>query len=186
MSSGPSDAELILESQRDPTVFRQLYGRWSEKILAYFYRRTLDPEDSADLVAETFAVAYERRSRFRDIGKPGAAWLFGIARMELRQYRRKRRVELKAVRRLGIEVPQLDDESIEKIEELIDMEVYAAKLRSALWRLGPKEQDALRLRFMEGMAYRGIAKALGCSEGAARVRVHRGLVRLAAILEAPS
>ncbi len=56
LNSSPSDAELILESQHDPRVFWQLYDRWSEKILAYFYRRTLDPEDSADLYyLSTFA-----------------------------------------------------------------------------------------------------------------------------------
>ncbi|MDP6402023.1 MAG: sigma-70 family RNA polymerase sigma factor [SAR202 cluster bacterium] len=182
----PSDAELILESQRDPNVFCQLYERWADKVLAYFYRRTLDPEDSADLVAETFAAAYQRRGKFRDKGKPGSSWLFGIARNELGQYRRRRRVELRAVRRIGIQLPRLDDESIERIEALIDMEAYAAKLKVALRQLGPKEQDALRLRVLEDMDYRGIAEALGCSEGAARVRVHRGLTRLSHILEAPA
>jgi DNA-directed RNA polymerase specialized sigma24 family protein len=107
-------------------VFWQIYDRWSERILAYFYRRTLDPEDSADLVAEAFAVAYQRRGHFRDIGKPGAAWLFGIARKELGRHRRRQAGELKAVRRLGVQVPTLDDESIDRIEALIDMEAYVA------------------------------------------------------------
>jgi RNA polymerase sigma-70 factor (ECF subfamily) len=186
MRSTLSDAELILESSRHPDVFWELYDRWSRDVLAYFYRRTLDPEDSADLVAETFAVAYERRARFRDRGKPGAAWLFGIARNELGQYRRRRRVEMRAVRRLGVQVPLLDDESIERVETLIDLEPYAARLRVALRKLGPNEQDALRLRFMEDMDYRSVAGALGCSEGAARVRVHRGLTRLAKLMEVPS
>ncbi len=178
-----SDAELILQSQREPAVFWRLYDRWAEKLLSYFYRRTLDPEDSADLVAETFAVAYNRRGCFRALGEPGVAWLYGIARRELSQYRRKQRVELRAVQRLGIQVPVLDDESIDRIEALIDMEGYAAKIRAALHRLAPKEQDALRLRVMEEMSYRDVASKLGCSEGAARVRVHRGLSHLADLLE---
>jgi hypothetical protein len=36
-----------------------------------------EAEVAADLLAETFAVAYERRGTFRDIGKPGEAWLTG-------------------------------------------------------------------------------------------------------------
>lgn len=155
MKASPSDAELILESQRDPRVFWQLYDRWSEKVLAYFYRRTLDPEDSTDLVAETFAVAYQPRDHFRDIGRPGAAWLFGIARKGLGRHRRRQAGELKAVRRLGVQVPTLDDESIDRIEALIDMETYGTRLRAALRTLGPKEQDALQLRVMEDMDYRG-------------------------------
>ena len=59
-----TDAELIVASRRDPRAFRELYDRWADKLLAYFYRRVLDPEVAADLLAETFAVAYERRKRF--------------------------------------------------------------------------------------------------------------------------
>src|SRR3954447_14909210 len=53
-----TDAELIIASRRDPRAFRALYDRWAERLLAYFYRRVLDPEVAADLLAETFAVAY--------------------------------------------------------------------------------------------------------------------------------
>jgi hypothetical protein len=38
-----------------------------------------DAEVAADLLAETFAVAFERRRRFRDVGAPGATWIYGIA-----------------------------------------------------------------------------------------------------------
>ncbi len=186
MSPSPSDAELIVRSRRDPAVFWQLYDRWSEDVLAYFYRRTLNPEDSADLVAETFASAYQSRGKFRDIGKPGKAWLFGVARNQLNQYWRNRKVELRAVQRLGVRVPELDDESIERIEKLVDAEAYGARLKTALHELSAKEQDAVRLRVVEEMDYSSVASALGCSEGTARVRVHRGLSRLAEILEVPS
>ena len=78
-----TDAELLVASQHDPAAFRELYDRWAERLLAYFYRRVFDPEVAADLLAETFAVAFERRHRFRDMGRPGSAWLFGIAQKEL-------------------------------------------------------------------------------------------------------
>lgn len=69
-----TDAELILASRDDPRAFRELYDRWAERLLAYFYRRVLDAEVAADLLAETFAVAFERRHKFRDVGRPGGAW----------------------------------------------------------------------------------------------------------------
>ena len=74
------DALLIVASGDDPRAFRELYDRWAERLLAYFYGRVLDAEVAADLLAETFAVAYERRRRFRDIGRPGGAWLTGCGR----------------------------------------------------------------------------------------------------------
>ena len=88
-----TDAELIVASRRDPRAFRELYDRWADKLLAYFYRRVLDAEVAADLLAETFAVAYERRRRFRDVGRPGGAWLYGIAAKELSHWFRRQEVE---------------------------------------------------------------------------------------------
>ena len=88
-----TDAELIVASRRDPRAFRELYDRWADKLLAYFYRRVLDAEVAGDLLAETFAVAFERRRRFRDVGAPGGAWLYGIADKELKHWFRKQEVE---------------------------------------------------------------------------------------------
>ena len=96
-----NDAQLILASREDPRAFRQLYDRWAGRLLAYFYARVRDPEVSADLLAETFAVAYERRHRFRDTGRPGGAWLYGIARKELSHFFRRRSVDRNALRQLA-------------------------------------------------------------------------------------
>ena len=45
-----SDAELIVASCDDPRVFRELYDRWAERLLAYFVQRVLDAEVAADFV----------------------------------------------------------------------------------------------------------------------------------------
>jgi Sigma-70 region 2 len=79
-----TDAELLIASRDDTRAFRELYDRWADRLLAYFYRRVLDAEVAGDLLAETFAVAFERRRRFRDVGAPGAAWLYGIAKQGAR------------------------------------------------------------------------------------------------------
>ena len=117
-----TDAELLIASRDDPRAFRELYDRWADRLLVYFYRRVLDAEVAGDLLAETFAIAFERRRRFRDVGSPGAAWLYGIAAKELSLWFRRQAVERKAVRRLAIEVPPLDDES------------STASRRSPTWR----------------------------------------------------
>jgi RNA polymerase sigma-70 factor, ECF subfamily len=178
-----TDAELIVASRRDPAAFRELYDRWAERLLAYFYRRVFDAEVAADLLAETFAVAFERRHRFRDTGRPGSAWLFGIARKELAHWVRRRAAEQRAVRRLGIVVPALDDESIARIEALADAAAHRQALAVALGRMTDQERDAVQLRVLEELDYSTIAARLGCSEGAARGRVHRGLTRLARHME---
>jgi RNA polymerase sigma-70 factor (ECF subfamily) len=95
-------------------------------------------------------------------------------------------VERRAVRRLAIEVPALDDESIARIEALADMDARRSALAAALDQIGPGERDAVQLRVVEEMGYAEIAAALDCTEAAARVRVHRGLARLNRLLEVAS
>jgi RNA polymerase sigma factor (sigma-70 family) len=179
-----TDAELLIASREDPRAFRELYDRWADRLLAYFYRRVLDPEVAGDLLAETFAVAFERRRRFRDVGAPGAAWLYGIAAKELSHWFRRQAVERRAIRRLAIDVPALDDESIARIEALADMEARRAALAAALERMGAGERHAVELRVVDEMGYAEIASRLDCTEAAARVRVHRGLARLNHLMEA--
>jgi RNA polymerase sigma-70 factor (ECF subfamily) len=179
-----TDAELIIASRHDPRAFRELYDRWAERLLAYFYSRVRDADVAADLLAETFAVAYERRRRFRDLGRPGGAWLFGIARKELAHWFRRQDVDRRAVRRLRIEVPVLDDDSITRIEALDDIEGHRADLAAALEQMSPAERNAVQLRVVSELQYAEIAIQLGCSEGAARARVHRGLHRLSTLMEA--
>jgi RNA polymerase sigma factor (sigma-70 family) len=178
-----TDAELLAASGEDPGAFRLLYERWAEPLLAYCHRRVLDPEVALELVAETFAIAYAKRHRFQDRGRPVGAWLYGIARRELARYRRRRRVELRAIGRLGAQVPELDQRSIERIEELVDATRWRARLDTALARLSEGERAAVRLRVVEQLDYPTVAARLGCSEQAARTRVHRGLGRLATRLE---
>jgi RNA polymerase sigma-70 factor (ECF subfamily) len=180
----PTDAELLVRSRTDPAAFRELYDRWADRLLTYFYRRTFDAEVAGDLLAETFAVAYERRARFKDIGRPGGAWLYGIAAKELSRWFRHQRVELRAARRLAIEVPPMDEESIERIERLVDLDAQRASLAAALSEITERERRAVQLRVVQELDYAEIAARLECTEAAARVRVHRGLSRLSQIMEA--
>jgi RNA polymerase sigma factor (sigma-70 family) len=180
------DAQLILASRDDPAAFRLLYDRWAERLLAYFYVRVRDPDVAADLLAETFAVAYERRRRFKDTGRPGGAWLYGIARKELSHFFRRSAVDRRALKRLGIAVPVLDEESTARIEQLAEVETQEPRLVAALERMTELEREAVELRVLDELEYSEIALRLGCSEGSARTRVHRGLARLASLMEVPA
>jgi RNA polymerase sigma-70 factor (ECF subfamily) len=83
-------------------------------------------------------------------------------------------------------VPALDDMSLERIDALVDAGSFHEAIRAALLQLSDKEREAIRLRVLDDQPYSAVAAALGCSEGAARVRVHRGLARLSHLLEVPA
>jgi RNA polymerase sigma-70 factor (ECF subfamily) len=180
----PTDADLLRESARRPEAFGEFYDRHAEPLLAFFARRTWDAQEAADLTAETFAVAFAARRRYRDTGAPAYAWLLGIARHQLGRSLRRRRVDDRARRRLGIEPVQLDDVSLTRIEELADLQAMRPALSAALDQLPTATARAVALRVTDELPYAEVADRLGCSEGAARVRVMRGLDQLADLLEA--
>jgi RNA polymerase sigma-70 factor (ECF subfamily) len=55
----------------------------------------------------------------------------------------------------------------------------SARASSAVDGLPAEQRDAVRLRVVEELSYEDVAAQLGCSPGAARTRVSRGLRQLA-------
>ncbi len=183
MTENLDDVQLIVRSWHEPEVFGVLFERHAEPMLAFFARRTFDPEAAAELVAETFAEAFSSRRRFREQGADGAAWLYGIGRHLLSRYFRSGLVEARARRRLGMPERTVNDDDYDRIEELIDLEDVATQVRAALAEIPEDQRDAVRLRVLDGRTYAEVAEALGVNEATARQRVSRGLKRLATALD---
>lgn len=177
-SSARADYELLKASRDDPAAFRAFYDQWSRPVLGFFQRRLHDPDVALDLTAETFAIAFEQRGKFRWMGKSPGAWLFGIARRLLYRYLRSQDVHNRAIKRMGVEVPHNDDESIRRIEELADNEGMRKLVRAALESCKESDRVVLELHFIDSMPYPELADFLGCTVNAARVRVHRALARI--------
>ena len=168
----------------DSQVFADLYAAHSRRIISFFARRTYDAQLALDLTAETFAQAFSGRTRFRGTTDAEAqAWLFRIAERQLTSYWRRGRAERRAVGRLGVEVPSLDDEAATRIIELAGLADLREALNEELSRLPEPTQRALQLRVVEERDYSEVARALGLSEIATRARVSRGLIALAAALD---
>lgn len=182
-SNSPTDAELLERSASDPRAYRLFYERWAETLTAHFYRRTWDVEVVADLLAETFAVAYTKRHKAFFIKSSAGPWLYRIAEYELKYFYRKQRVQTSMTEKLGVTVPVVDDESAERIVELVDLDAMRPLLLQAMESISASERDAVKFRVIEELDYRSISQKLSCSEQAARVRVHRGLANLAKFLE---
>jgi RNA polymerase sigma factor (sigma-70 family) len=173
------DGDLLTLSARHPEAFAAFYRRHATDLLAYFARRTLDPEVAADLVAETFAEAFASRATFRNQGEGGGPWLFGIGRHQLGRYFRRGAVDAVARRRLGIPERSLSLEDHERVEELADLAPLRAAVREAFARLPRGEREAVGARVVDGLTYADVARRLACSEQAARARVSRGVRQLA-------
>jgi len=151
--------------------FAELFERTHRPLLAYAVRRVADPADAADVVAETFLVAWRRLDDV-PAGDDARPWLFGVARNVLSTlYRGQRRrhtlVDDLAVTLRHLHVPPPDVDP---------------SLSEAMRRLGPDDREVLRLVAWEGLARDEIAVALGVSRATVRVRLHRARRRLTSLL----
>jgi RNA polymerase sigma-70 factor (ECF subfamily) len=173
-----SDEALLAVLDEEPEAFAVFYRRHVTALLAYFVRRTRDPELAADLCAETFAAALAGAHRFRPERGPAVAWLYGIARRLLAHARRRGAVEDRARRQLGMSPLALTDEALERIEALAAAESSATALHAALDALPADQRDALEARVVDEREYAEIALAARASESVVRKRVSRGLAGL--------
>jgi len=156
--------------------FARLYADHGRDVLAYALPRAADAEDAADVVAETFLVAW-RRAADVPVGGEARLWLFGVARRVLANQRRgeSRRNRL-------AEVLQAEIRAARSSQAEPDAEDRA--VLEALSRLTPDDRELLLLAGWEELGSGEIARVLGVSTVAARTRLHRARRRLRAELAA--
>lgn len=154
--------------------FDRLYTDHGRALLAYALRRTRDPQDAADVLGETFLIAWRR---LQDIppGEAARLWLYGVARRVLANQQRSERRHQRLAERLARELPTA-------LQNLAAPASETGVIRAALAGLGPADQEILRLAGWEELTPVQIATVLHVSPIAARSRLHRARHRLQAAL----
>lgn len=173
----PAIDEKLLAGDAD--AFAAFYRRHEDDVLRYFLRRTARPDIAADLTAETFAAALAGRESFDPDRGDARGWLFGIARHLLARSLERGRVESGARRRLQMERVVVDDQTIDRINDLTD----GQPALDALDGLPDDQRVAVHGRVLNGHDYAELARRLQCSESVVRQRVSRGLRTLRTRLE---
>jgi RNA polymerase sigma-70 factor (ECF subfamily) len=171
----------LLERARDGDLaaFAEFYDQEAEPLLRWFRRRTAAADIAADLCAETFAKTLANLHRYRsDLGAAPAGWLYGFAKNEFRNWLRHQRVEDDARQQLGIHLMSPDADEFDLVELRVDLEQRTGPLDDALASLSESVRQAVELRVLQQLPYAQVAQRLSCTEGAARVRVSRGLAQL--------
>lgn len=161
-----------------------LYRAHAKAMLVYFTRRCYDAQLAVDLVAETFARAFASRRSFRGgAGDDASAWVWAIARNVLSDALRRGHRERRALGRLGLEVPNLDDEELARVEHLAGLPGLRDSMGQALAALSADHREALHLKVVLELDYPSIAARLGISQATARARVSRALRALRVALD---
>jgi RNA polymerase sigma-70 factor (ECF subfamily) len=170
---GGSKAEL-------DRAFEDLYRAHLRDVYSYAYYRIGNHHDAEDLTEQTFLQAYRHfeRARRESDGRPLRPWLIRIAHNLASNYHRDRaRRPTSALESADpISHPHATEQVVEGREEL-------REVMQGLTRLPNDRREALIMRFALGMGNREIARALGRTDGATKVLIHRAIKQLEEHLE---
>lgn len=143
-------------------TFGELLERHEREIFAYALRLVGDRDEADDIYQETFLAAFRgwpppRRGQER-------AWLYRIATNKVID-RARRRKRLVRIADLQLAAPDRDGVSM-------------ADLSAAVKVLPDGQRAAFVLRKLQGLGYAEVARALDCSEDAARSRVAEAMKKV--------
>ncbi|MET9275353.1 sigma-70 family RNA polymerase sigma factor [Kribbella sp. NPDC003557] len=156
--------------------FEQVFATHRDAVLGYLRRRTDSGHDAADLLADTFLVAWRRLDDV-PLDPQTRPWLYGVARRVLANHRRGEG------RRHAL-ATKLRGELSDAVPDQHPLQEDSPAAR-AFRALPEQDRELLSLVAWEELDTAQIATVLGISRNAVRIRLHRARKRFAKLLTAP-
>ncbi len=137
---------------------------------------TRDRESVQDVTQEALIRVWRDLPSYRRIGS-FKSWMLRILVNSARKHYRKKRVPTVALES-AMEVA----ENSEGLEDTVEREEEAHRLRQALEHLSSDHREALILRYYDELTVPEIARVMGCREGTVKSRLGRAHSRLREVL----
>ncbi len=165
----------------DEQAFRDLYRSVQPGLLRYL-RVLVGDQDAADVAAETWLQVVRDLASFTGDDRAFRAWVVTIGRHRALDHLRRVR------RRPSVETPGEVFDALPASGggdpvDGAETAMSTARALALIARLPPDQAEAVLLRVVVGLDAVSAAKVLGKRPGAVRVATHRGLRRLAAMLD---
>ena len=160
-------------------AFEQIIRRWEKPMLAFFYRAVGHLDTAKDLRQELFLRLFSRGRSYRGEGA-FRSWLFSIAANLIRNHFKRERPsesDSSADAEQPSERADLPDDCA-KADDVARRTERARLVRQMLAALSTQDRQLLTLRFFGDLPFEEIARVVGISKGAAKVRACRALQRL--------
>lgn len=151
-----------------PDLVAEAYRRHSGQIFRYLLRRTGSVEEAEDLTQRVFADA----AAALDTKQPDSvlAWLYAVAERRFIDEARRRRRE-------GRRVDPAPDREATGVGLVYQRETARA-LREEIRDLPSDQRTVVVMKLLQGRSFAEIARAVGASEDACKMRFSRALRRL--------
>ena len=170
----PASLDPAAKAELD-RAFEELYRTHLRDVYSYAYYRVGDPHDAEDLTEQAFLQAYRHfdRARRESDGRPLRPWLIRIAHNLASNYYRDR------ARRPQTPLDDADPIAARHgTEAIAEGREELRQVMGNLKHLPDDRREALIMRFALGMDNREIARALGRTDGATKVLIHRAIKQL--------
>ncbi len=174
-----------LAVQGDRSAIESLLGELRPMVVRYCRARlgrVTGQYHIADDVAQEVCIAVlSALPRYRDMGRPFASFVFGIASHKVAD-------ALRSSVRSAVPTQDLPDgpDDGPGPEETVVRYIEVEHARRLLARLPPNQRELLLLRVVSGLSAEETGNVLGMSPGAVRVAQHRALARLRQMAELES
>ncbi len=159
--------------------FSELYRAHLRDVYSYAYYRVGNHHDAEDLTEQTFLQAYRHfeRAMAESDGRPLRPWLIRIAHnLAANLYRdRARRPQTPIEDTTTLTATHTTEDLVEGRDEL-------SRILEGIEELPDDRREALIMRFALGMDNREIARAMGRTDGATKVLLHRAIRQLEEIV----
>jgi len=160
-------------------AFRWLFERYAPVLHRMASRHLRNEDQARDVVQQTFVQVHAARFDFQQ-GRPFRPWLFTIAMNVIRQvWRRRRRRKEVDEERAPTPVATSDT------SEPLFLGERAQLLRAALEELPSSQREVVELHWFQERPFAEVARMVGSTEGAVKVRAHRAYNKLREVLRRP-
>ncbi|MFD2568149.1 RNA polymerase sigma factor [Pseudotenacibaculum haliotis] len=169
-----SDNSLMLRvKEGDVQKLGLLYERYKKRLFGFFYQMNRNADLSEDLVQNVFMKILKYKHTYTEESN-FVVWVFQIARNTSYDSFKKNKASMyKDIDDVGHLINANDDihGSIAKRENMIT-------LKRAIEMLSPEQKELIVLSKFKELKYKELGEIVGCTEGNARIKVHRALNQL--------
>jgi RNA polymerase sigma-70 factor (ECF subfamily) len=164
----------------DDRAYGYFVDKYKAAVYNLAYRMTGQLQETEDLTQEIFFKAYASLKKF-DVNRKFFPWLYAIALNTLRNHLKQKKPvvwydEENANQKPAVANPHNPETMVSQVEAY-------RRLAEKMQKLPLLQQEAVVLRYYQELSFEDIAEILDVSLSAAKMRVYRGLEKLADLLK---
>ncbi len=166
-----------IADRSDREAFARLFAFYAPRLKSYLIRGGATPGAAEDFAQDALLTVWRKAALFDAAKASAATWIYIIAR--------NRRLD--AVRREKLPMPDPELELAGDAPALPDARLDAAedadRVRKALARLPPDQQQVLQLAFFSDHPYAEVARKLNLPLGTVKSRIRKGMIHMRRLLK---